>query len=371
MSSTTEKPQVGPGSPILPTIADFESNAWQGYIRSLRHFWRDKAYASVVAIAPPQATPVELEKQLRDSPEYGLYAWLERRSQQFKYYGRWGLVPTIKGKQKELEDQLDAAQRIHPERLVLPPDFVVPEYVTRVDTHQHRGGLWRERTDGYIYEAAASGPSFSMLSHDTPVAKICEAAKRLLRTSSPDHLIDLGCTAGPVARALKRLYPKSRVTGCDVSAPALRLAHMRALQQDLEVDWLQAGAEKLPYRDASVDFICSNYLIHEMPPESVRASFREARRLLKPGGVYVAQDMYLAAGGNIGAWLQAGYAARNNEPFAYGLINLDLEKELSEAGFTEIDIRLSYPDREPGNGLPPARTHYVTLISARAPAGAS
>ncbi|MDO8278522.1 MAG: class I SAM-dependent methyltransferase [Burkholderiaceae bacterium] len=359
--------ELAPPTLGYPVQENFEATSYQAFIRSIRNFWRSAPYADAVREASAlDGEPRDLETQMCGRPGYALYAWLERRSQQFKYQGRWGLLPTLRARQRELEEALATAARISPDLLILNTGFQPPDYVTAVDTHQHAGGLWRGATDGFAYEAASQGASFSMLSHDVPVKRIVEAAAVLLGAGKISRLVEVGCTAGPVARALKHSFPQAEVIGCDVSAPVLRLAHLRSVQQGVKVKWVQACAERLPLETGSVDLLCSNYLVHEMPPAALRESFVEARRVLRVGGALVIQDMYLIPGGAVGTWLQAGYAARNNEPFAYPLLQLDLTKELELAGFDEVSVRYSYPEPEADGSLPAFRTHYVTLITAKA-----
>ena len=150
----------------------------------------------------------------------------------------------------------------------------------------------------------------------------------------------------------------------------VEVAHLRAAEAGKVIDWWQAGAEKLPFEDGSVDVLASHWLLHEMPPWAIRNYFKEARRVLRPGGVFMAQDIYLAPGGAIGQWLSAGYAARNNEPFVYTLANMDLRKEMADAGLEPREVALSYPkpSEAVANGdLPPARTLYVSMVTAVSP----
>jgi hypothetical protein len=81
----------------------------------------------------------------------------------------------------------------------------------------------------------------------------------------------------------------------------------------------------------------------------------------------MAYDMYLVPGGPVGRWLQAGYAARNNEPFAHTFAAMDMKAELEAAGFSDVRMRVAYPELseavESGE-LPRERTHYMTMITA-------
>lgn len=347
----------------------FEANAFQCFVRGLRGVWRDEAYRGAVAAARRAGSddPAEIERRARESAAYRLYSWLERHSQQFKYYGRWGVVRWMEQRKDELAKILDTAARRHPERLVLDPALRIPDYVAEVDTHQHGGGLWSDPCDAFAYETSAGGYSFSLFDSRAPLAVYADAARALAPKAR--SIVDMGCTIGGSTRALKRAFPQAKVTGIEVCAPPLMLAHLRALEEGLEIHWRQANAEKLPFGDASLDLVASHWLYHEMPPAAVRNSLREARRVLKKGGGFMAYDMYLLSGGAIGRWLHAGYAARNNEPFALSYASMDMKAELQAAGFGAIEMRIAHP--EPSDAvrkgdLPAQRTHYITMITAKA-----
>jgi hypothetical protein len=82
-------------------------------------------------------------------------------------------------------------------------------------------------------------------------------------------------------------------------------------------------------------------------------------------------DMYLTPGGLIGEWLHAGYAARNNEPFAYSITNMDLKADLEAVGFTDVQVELSQLQATPEalrGELPDGRLHYMSVITGRKPA---
>ena len=119
----------------------------------------------------------------------------------------------------------------------------------------------------------------------------------------------------------------------------------------------------------SADLVASHWLYHEMPPAAVRNSIRDSRRVLRKGGGFIAYDMHLLSGDGIGKWLHAGYGARNNEPFALGYVRIDMKKELEANGFKDVDIRIGHPEPDASvkaGDLPAFRTHYITMITARA-----
>ena len=91
-------------------------------------------------------------------------------------------------------------------------------------------------------------------------------------------VLDVGCGAGSVAKAVKRERPDLHVVGCDVSSSALAVAEA----SPEGVDFLPAQAEKLPFADGEFDFVwVFDVLEHVENPERM---LREIARVVRPGG---------------------------------------------------------------------------------------
>lgn len=92
------------------------------------------------------------------------------------------------------------------------------------------------------------------------------------------RVLDVGCGAGSVAKAVKRERPDLEVVGCDVSRSALAAAGAEPGGVEFKV----AEAERLPFGDAEFDFVwIFDVLEHVEVPETVLA---EVARVLRPGG---------------------------------------------------------------------------------------
>ncbi|MGA7910470.1 MAG: class I SAM-dependent methyltransferase [Candidatus Dormiibacterota bacterium] len=92
------------------------------------------------------------------------------------------------------------------------------------------------------------------------------------------RVLDVGCGAGSVAKAVKCERPDLEVLGCDLSESALQMA--RASPEG--VDFRLATAERLPFADGELDFVwIFDVLEHVDSPETV---LWEIARVLRPGG---------------------------------------------------------------------------------------
>jgi 2-polyprenyl-6-hydroxyphenyl methylase / 3-demethylubiquinone-9 3-methyltransferase len=95
--------------------------------------------------------------------------------------------------------------------------------------------------------------------------------------------LDVGCGGGLLAEEFAKLG--CRVTGVDPSEPSLETARAHARQEGLEIAYVAALAEDLPFDENTFDFVyCCDVLEHV---QSVERAVAEAARVLKPGGAYL------------------------------------------------------------------------------------
>lgn len=101
--------------------------------------------------------------------------------------------------------------------------------------------------------------------------------KALSSNSQRPVVLDLGCGTGVIATELAQW---SHPIGLDMSSQALAYCQQRGVQ-----GLVQANGEALPIRTGSVDAVLALDIFEHI--EDDQAAFREAFRVLRPGGVLV------------------------------------------------------------------------------------
>lgn len=95
--------------------------------------------------------------------------------------------------------------------------------------------------------------------------------------------LDVGCGGGLLAEEFAKLG--FQVVGIDPSEPSLATARAHAKQQGLEIEYVRATGEDLPFDDESFDVVyCCDVLEHV---ESVDRTIRESARVLRSRSPYL------------------------------------------------------------------------------------
>jgi ubiquinone/menaquinone biosynthesis C-methylase UbiE len=106
-----------------------------------------------------------------------------------------------------------------------------------------------------------------------------------LAKAGPERVLEVAAGTGVVTRALAaRLPAQTRLVASDLNPPMLEYARTR-LSPDDRIEWRQADALALPFEDASFDAVACQFGAMFFPDKV--QGYKEARRVLKPGGRYV------------------------------------------------------------------------------------
>ena len=94
--------------------------------------------------------------------------------------------------------------------------------------------------------------------------------------------LDFGCGHGMAAVVMARRG--ARVTAFDLSWSYLAEARQRVRANDVQVDFVQANGERLPFADSAFDRIWGNAILHHL---NLQLAGTELFRVLAPGGIAV------------------------------------------------------------------------------------
>lgn len=164
-----------------------------------------------------------------------------------------------------------------------------------------------------------------------------EIAERLLARLDvvklqPEAILDIGCGTGYDLRRLSQRYPRARTLGLDLAETMARRARRRlGLWRRVtgRSRFVCGDAERLPLATASVDMVVSNLALQWCDPQRV---FAEARRVLRPGGLF----MFTTFGPDTLRELRAAWRAADEAVHVHGFVDMhDLGDMLLHAGFAD------------------------------------
>lgn len=249
------------------------------------------AYVKSKGAAP--ADGVEVHKALRGDPAFKTYSALRVQAQRMV----WDSVSTSVAREREARRMAAEAVATKPGALKLDPDFAVPKNVTAIDVHLMPGSYTGAGGDpldtGATYDQGLAVFSMGLMGKnldDIGLSMATYISKRF-PNFRPERILDLGCTIGHNTLPWKATYPDAEVIGIDVAAPGLAYASARAKMQGKTVHFQQMASDKLDFPDASFDLVFSSMFLHEISKKTLAATFAEARRVLKPGGLMLHMEL--------------------------------------------------------------------------------
>jgi SAM-dependent methyltransferase len=164
----------------------------------------------------------------------------------------------------------------------------------------------------------------------------CGNPTALIELKPGETVLDLGSGGGiDVLLSARRVGPTGKAYGLDMTDDMLALARENQRQAGVEnVEFLKGEIEKIPLPDNSVDVVISNCVINLSADKD--QVFREARRVLRPGGLFAVSDVILRR--PLSPKLQ-GLMSLWTGCIVGALVDVDYEAKLTAAGFHDVDIQ--------------------------------
>jgi len=185
------------------------------------------------------------------------------------------------------------------------------------------------RRIGYDADEVAAAPDGANLGLG------CGAPLAVAALRPGETVLDLGSGAGFDAfLAAREVGQAGRVIGVDMTPEMLERARANAVRIGYENVEFRAGRiEALPVSDGSVDAIISNCVINLVPDKA--AVYREAARVLRPGGRVVVSDVVLDA--PLPAAI-AGSVAALTGCVAGAALRSDYLRMVAAAGLVDVEV---------------------------------
>lgn len=180
-----------------------------------------------------------------------------------------------------------------------------------------------DRQAAYYDERATTGVSkFPKKSYPFVLEKV--------RELSPKRLLDLGCGTGEMLRLLRQMDQDVELAGIDLSSNMIAKAKEKGIPNAV---FLEGDAEHLPYPSSYFDMVCCVQSFHHYP--NPLKALAEGKRVLRPGGVFVLCDMYVA--NPVFRWAENKFllrALRLGDVHTYG--RREICALMEEAGFSSV-----------------------------------
>jgi ubiquinone/menaquinone biosynthesis C-methylase UbiE len=175
--------------------------------------------------------------------------------------------------------------------------------------------------------------AFSWLISLGKMPAIRRAAVELAAVAPGEKVLDVGCGTGSLAIAAKaKAGPDGEVHGIDAAPEMIEVARGKAAKKRVDVGFQVGLIEEIPFPDGHFDIALNTFVLHHLPHDLKRKGFAEIRRVLKPGGRFLAADFVPRGDSLIGHLASAliGHHFINSDA-------AELAAMLEDAGFTDVE----------------------------------
>lgn len=111
--------------------------------------------------------------------------------------------------------------------------------------------------------------------------------RRRVNVEKHKVILELGCGNGTGTKLIKKYFHPKQLYAIDVDPHQIELAQKRI--RDKSITFEEADAEKLPYKNESIDIVFDFSVIYHI--DNWKNALKEIKRVLKPGGQFILEDL--------------------------------------------------------------------------------
>ena len=112
----------------------------------------------------------------------------------------------------------------------------------------------------------------------------CENIFEFLKDKEYTKLLDIGCGTGYLIDMLAKVH-EAEYTGVDLSPEMIKQANNKKIKN---AKFVEGRSDEIPFDDNTFDIITCSQSFHHYPDTD--KAMQEAKRVLKPGGLYILSD---------------------------------------------------------------------------------
>ncbi|NJN36057.1 MAG: class I SAM-dependent methyltransferase [Nitrospiraceae bacterium] len=282
---------------VYPSLSSRRDEAYIEFVEDARNallhgqqapiaaYSRELLKKAGASMAPDKASCDAAEKILMQDPALKTY-YRVKRSLQESFWN--GIRRSFDSRRDSILQAMSAAAERGPGSAALNPNMPLPEY-SQAQIHLQPGAYAHEELAGLFYDYGLKVFMGGAADNDN-LPKMVARIARMPADGKVRRVLDLGCSAGATTTGLKLVHLDAEVIGIDIAAPMVRYAHLRAVEQNIDVQFKQMNAEKMDFPDQHFDAVLAMLLFHELPPEASKRVLEESFRVLRPGGALTILD---------------------------------------------------------------------------------